>query len=127
MADAFLGLSYPLYWGCTNIGDYFPEDSYSFIDIGTPNKAVCQVREILESNKYEENLKVIKKSKDLVLNTYNFFPHAVNIIENKVSVKNFLKKYKLNPEVKKKDISLTRLMRSSVMRDVYGGIIEVLP
>ena len=74
LADAFLGQSYPVYYGCKNIYDYFPEDSLSLIDIRKSDKAIKKIREIIDNNLYEKSLDNIKKSKDLILDKYQLFP-----------------------------------------------------
>ena len=126
ISDSYLGLSYPIYWGCTNINDYFSEDSYAYIDVDNPDKAVQDVKKILDSNTYRENLANVKKAKDLVLDTYNFFPNVVNLIENSILQEGFKKEYKLHPERSRVNLTPARFMKSSIARSIYGRIIDVL-
>jgi len=112
LSDAFLSLSYPVYWGCTNIDDYFPDDSYSYIDINNLDKAIQQVENILDSGLYEESFEEIKRAKSLVLDIYNFFPHVVDLIEKKIKTTETRKKYYLHPEYKSLLSIFSRAFRS---------------
>ncbi len=44
IADSFLGYAYPIYWGASNLGSYFPKDSYCQIDIQQPEKAIADIQ-----------------------------------------------------------------------------------
>jgi len=49
IADCFLSYTVPLYFGATNISDYFPEDSYIWLPIDNPERAIEVVRHTLAS------------------------------------------------------------------------------
>ncbi len=74
LSDAFLGGAYPFYYGCPNIGDYFPEGSLTEIDIEDFDKSVLIIEEAIESKLYERSVGKICKARDLVLDKYNIFP-----------------------------------------------------
>ena len=44
LADAFLAGCCPIYYGCTNILDYFPEESLILIDINKPSDAISTIK-----------------------------------------------------------------------------------
>ena len=48
LADAFLGLAYPIYYGCTNLSSYFPEKSFTPIDIDNPEQAISILKKLLK-------------------------------------------------------------------------------
>lgn len=73
LADAYLGGAYPLYFGCPNIADYFPQESLTCIDIRHPQKAIDIIRNTISAHQYEHSKDVILKAKDMVLNNYNLF------------------------------------------------------
>ena len=73
LADAYLGEAFPFYYGCTNISDYFEEDSYRAIDILKPDQAINIIEKSLLDNLANSNRPAVKKSKLKVLNEYNFF------------------------------------------------------
>lgn len=74
LSDAFLGLSYPIYYGCKNIYDYFPDNSLTTIDIKKPKEAINKIKRIIDSSKYEIAQDAILKSKELILDKYQLFP-----------------------------------------------------
>lgn len=73
IADCFLAAAYPFYYGCPNIGDYFPPGSYCPIDIGDAPKAISLIEECLAEDRYEKNLDKIWAARSLVLDHYNIF------------------------------------------------------
>nr|WP_315145698.1 glycosyltransferase family 10 [uncultured Flavobacterium sp.] len=71
--DCYLSYTMPLYFGCNNIENYFPNNS--FIQIDPRDKHVhLFLKEIVASNKWEENIAELTKARDLILNEYQLFP-----------------------------------------------------
>jgi hypothetical protein len=67
IADCFLSYTMPLYFGCDKIGSFFPENS--FIQIDPKDKHInLFLKEIVTSNKWEDNLDAISKARELILN-----------------------------------------------------------
>lgn len=107
IADAYLGHSYPIYFGCPNLSHYFPENSFSQIDINRPEEAISTIEKVIEENFYEKSISAIKQAKYLVLNKYNLFPYMSELCKEN----NFVKKeitlypqeyfYKNDPIIKK--------------------------
>ena len=83
LADAFLGFSFPIYYGCPNIHDYFSNDSLSIIDINNIDTSVKILQAIIESNTYENSINSIDKSRNKVLNQYNIFNLMTELAINK--------------------------------------------
>ena len=73
LGDTFLGFSFPIYYGCPNIYDYFSKDSLNVIDIENIDQAVKILQDMIDSNIYENRINEIKKSRDQILNQYNIF------------------------------------------------------
>ena len=67
----------PIYYGCPNISEYFPEDSYYVVNI---NKEDCieKIIEIINKPITQKNIDALAKARDLILNKYNIW----NIIDN---------------------------------------------
>ena len=82
LADAFLCESYPIYYGCPNIHDYFPKGSLTQIDIFNVDEAANIIKLVMESDEYGKSLDSIKKSKELVLDQFNLFSLIGNVIAN---------------------------------------------
>ena len=83
LADAFLGFSYPIYYGCPNIYDYFSKDSLKIIDINNIDKAVQMIKDIIKDNLYDNRICAIDKSRNKVLNQYNIFNLMSELATNK--------------------------------------------
>ncbi|MCP4578830.1 MAG: hypothetical protein GY846_21335 [Deltaproteobacteria bacterium] len=81
IADCFLSWSVPIYYGCTNLDDYFPEGSFIRINIDSPRKAVESVKTILARDNWENRLPALKEARDLVLHRYQLFPHLSRLME----------------------------------------------
>lgn len=80
ITDALLAWSMPIYWGCTNLGDYLPEDSYLWLDIEDPD-APQQLRKIIEQNPWEDRLDAIAEARRRILDEFQVWPtveRAVN-------------------------------------------------
>lgn len=80
VSDAFLGWSLPIYYGCSNLADYFPADSFVEIDIDRFDEAVARIREVIDGGEYEKRLNAIAEARHLVLTRYNLFAVIDDII-----------------------------------------------
>lgn len=73
LADPFLGLSLPFYYGCPNAEDYFPPDSFIRIDIHNPAAALETIRAAIANNEYEKRLPALIEARRRVMFDYNLF------------------------------------------------------
>jgi hypothetical protein len=73
LGDAFLGFSFPIYYGCPNINDYFNTDSLAIIDIEKFDQTVSILEQMLSEDKYEDHIPAIIDARNKVLNDYNIF------------------------------------------------------
>lgn len=81
LSDSFICESYPIYYGCTNINEYFPEGSYSTIDINDFEGSVRVIDELLANDAYEKAKPLLKECKDKVLDEYNLFNYLARIMD----------------------------------------------
>jgi len=72
ITDALLAWCMPIYWGCTNLSEFLPEDSYVEIDI--EREGAERVREIINSNRREKNIDAIAEARQRLLNEYQIWP-----------------------------------------------------
>lgn len=79
IADSYLTWSLPIYYGCPNIDKFFPENSFIRIDIHKPEEALNIIRDAIKNNEWEKRLDAIKEARELVLDTYNFFPYIARL------------------------------------------------
>lgn len=73
LADPFLRGCFPIYSGCPNLDDYFPEGSYARIDLGRPQQAIGTIREVLRSELDYASLDQRQEAKRKILYEYNIF------------------------------------------------------
>jgi hypothetical protein len=76
LADCFLAWTMPIYYGCTRISDFFPEESVVAMDINDP-MAPRKIQEVIASDLWRRRLDVIDYSRRLVLDNYQLFPFLV--------------------------------------------------
>lgn len=74
--DCFLTWTKPVYWGCKNIDNFFPANSYVWVDIYDPDAAKRVIEEIEKPVDYE----ALKEARELVLYKYNLWPSIERII-----------------------------------------------
>jgi hypothetical protein len=72
ICDIYLGWGMPIYWGCPNIGDFFPEKSFRVIDCNDPN-VNQRIKEIINTPLTEEDIEAIGEARRLVLEKYNLW------------------------------------------------------
>lgn len=84
ITDAYLSWTVPIYYGCKNIEDFFPANSFIKIDIEKPEEAFLIIAKCMNENFYEKNIDAIEKARNLVLYTYQFFPFMTNLIKNEL-------------------------------------------
>ena len=83
--DSFLGGAFPIYWGASNLNQYFSDKSFERINILDFWGSVKKIDKILNSNLFENRLNEIDISKELILSKYNLFNRIIEIIKNEAS------------------------------------------
>ncbi len=92
LADCYLAETFPIYYGCTNIQDYFPEGAYEPIDIFNFDGAIKIIGSLIANDRYEKSKEILTACKNKVLDEYNIFDYAAKICDT------------LNPELQKKEV-----------------------
>lgn len=82
IADCFLAWTVPLYYGCTNLEDYFPKESFIRIDIGQSEKSLAKIRRIINEDNWERYIPALEEARNLVLNRYQLFPYLSEMIHS---------------------------------------------
>ncbi len=82
IADCFLSWTVPIYYGCNNIENYFPKDSFIWIDINNPKEAIRKIKKIITKDTWEKRLPALQEARNLVLNRYQLFPFLTEIIRS---------------------------------------------
>jgi hypothetical protein len=81
LADSFLGRAHPFYWGCPNVGRYFPQDALTPINIYDPDSAIATIERAIAEQRYEKSVATIETARALVLDTYNLFALAADLTQ----------------------------------------------
>lgn len=67
LADAFLGWSYPIYFGGSEAYHRYPEGSFTAIDIYKPEESIAILRNVMAAETYENSLDNIAQAREAVL------------------------------------------------------------
>lgn len=71
IADCFLAFTVPFYWGATNLAEYFPEDSFVWIPIEDPQKALSVIRQEFQEGNYSKRLEALAEARRRILDEYS--------------------------------------------------------
>jgi len=85
IADCFLAWSVPIYYGCTNIGNYFPKGSFIKIDIDQPLYSLEKIKTIMSEDNWEKRIPALEEARQLVLYQYQLFPYLSKIIHSQLN------------------------------------------
>lgn len=96
--DVFLSGSMPIYYGCSNVKDYFPEKSFISIDMKKPAESLQIVKDAIKNDLYSANKKHINEAKNLILNEYQFFPFVQKTVCQKLSLGSDFEQFSLRPD-----------------------------
>jgi hypothetical protein len=110
--DCFLSYTVPFYYGCKDIGQYFPEKSFICIDIQDPETAIRKIEEVLLHDDWSARLEAVKEARELVLNKYQPLAGAANAFRQ------------IRPSTEKKEIILTPVHVS--LLEKFNGVIYKL-
>ena len=116
LADTFLGYAIPIYYGCPNIFDYFPEDSIILIDIFDEENSIKKIKEIISTpGEYERRLPAVIEARRRVIEDYNLL-EMINkiVIENSNETKSEISE--------NNKIYARRKMRTRNLTDLFSFI-----
>lgn len=82
LGDCFLAETYPFYYGCTNLDNYFPKGSYTPINIANPKQAIHVIDECIARHTYENSQPLLHQCKDLCLDRYNMFEYIARLCDS---------------------------------------------
>lgn len=80
LADCFLAWTMPIYYGCTNIEDFFPKDSMIRIDINSSD-CLDAVLDAVRSDRWSRHRDAVAHARELVLDRHQFFPFVAELIK----------------------------------------------
>ncbi len=87
LSDSFLGFCLPIYHGCPNAADYFPEESFIPIAIGDFDEAFERITRALRDDEYTQRLPAIIEARRRILDHYALFPLLARLIEERHQIR----------------------------------------
>lgn len=85
ITDCFLSYTVPVYFGCTNIGDFFPQNSFIQIDINDYASAVKKLETFMKNDDWELRLPALAEARNRVLNYYQPLAAAASLLRKQVT------------------------------------------
>lgn len=79
LIDSYLGWSFPLYSGCTNVDDIYPANSLIKIDINNADESARKMVEVLNSNVSLDEKHALIEARRIALNERNPFVSMVTL------------------------------------------------
>lgn len=73
IGDCFMAETYPLYYGCTRLEEYFPAGSFTPIDICDFDSAKAAIDHAIATDAYGRATTLLHECKELMLGKYNMF------------------------------------------------------
>ncbi len=112
LSDCYLAHSFPIYYGCTNVDDYFPAKGLCRIDIHNFDECVKAIDAVLENELYEKRRAELDKCKELVLEDYNMFNYLARCLD------------RLNPDAPKKKVTIKPANSMHSLHNVYIYLVK---
>lgn len=108
LSDCYLAETFPFYYGCKNIHDYFPQDSLCPIDIYDAERSITLIDRIInDETHFDKHRPMLKACKELVLEDYNIFNYIAMCLD------------RLNPNLPKTDITIRPAKTMSDWHNIY--------
>ncbi|MHC5055899.1 MAG: FkbM family methyltransferase [Planctomycetota bacterium] len=85
IADAYLAEAFPFYFGCPNLEEYFPAESFRRIDLDDIEGSVEAIRSAVEEDVCAGAREALGAAKEAVLERYNLFALAAELCAGGVS------------------------------------------
>lgn len=79
VGDAYLGGAVPIYYGCPNLEEYFPKNSFFSITTHV-DEAISTIERVISEDPYEAMLQDVMNARSLVLDHYNLFPRLHELV-----------------------------------------------
>lgn len=81
--DAILLWTFPIYYGSTNVEQYFPKNSFRYVNIAENNMGETKkVLELVNSDFREQHMDDLAQARDLALHKYSTFARVHEIVNN---------------------------------------------
>jgi hypothetical protein len=95
IADCFLTYTMPVYYGCSDILDYFPEDAMILIDIKDYKGSIDRIEEAIKSDRYSKNLDCLIEARNIYFEKYHQLQAITQILDERFKKRDNKKKVQL--------------------------------
>ncbi len=112
ISDCFLAETFPIYYGCKNLSDYFDEKSFQSIDIHDVEASIAIIDRIIKEDTFEKRQASLKDSKMKVLHEYNMFDYVAHLCDQ------------MNPDLPKQKVTIHKCNSSKDGRNLYNYLIK---
>ncbi len=116
ISECFLSLTVPIYYGCPDISDYFDSNSFYQIDINDYKKSISFVEQIIEEDRYEDQLSLLVQQKNKYLTRYDVFQGLAKLLNE-----NFKKSCKRTTVKIKCESSFQRFHNIQKILQIYNN------
>lgn len=82
IVDCFATYTVPLYYGDPLIGHYFPEGSFVWLPVESPDVAIQIIQKTVASNDWSDRLQSITEARNLCLEKYNIYSYFIDEINS---------------------------------------------
>lgn len=83
LTDCFISGTYPIYYGCPNLNEYFPKNSYQRIDINDFQGSITSINKVINQQFDQKYRDALLTARNQTLFEQNLFPMLIKII-NKI-------------------------------------------
>ncbi len=112
ISDCYLAGAYPFYYGCTNLGDYFPSDSFTPIDLHDADAAIATIERQIAADAFSASSAALSEARQRVLNVYDLFEYTARLCDQ------------LNPDAEKKEVTLKPCRSISNIHNLYNYTVK---
>lgn len=116
LSDCLLAGTFPLYYGCTNVDDYIPRQSYEPIDILRPDDAFAVIDRAVSEDLWTKRKDALAAARRLMLDEYNMFEQIARLCDG---LNASLPKQAITLRPCRSGHSLTNLWRYALGRKLY--------
>jgi Glycosyltransferase family 10 (fucosyltransferase) C-term len=82
LTDCLIAGTYPLYYGCPNLGSYFPADSFTRLNIDDVEKSIEIIDKSIADDLDKKNRQQLRNARDMAMHKHNLYPMLVSLIED---------------------------------------------
>lgn len=81
IGDCFACLTMPIYWGCPNITEYFPEESMIIVDENDFEGTLERIKEAVRDDHYSKYFDAIVYAKERLVEEHSIYPYICRLID----------------------------------------------